>query len=355
VKSGYNVAVVGATGNAGMVTLRILSEREFPLRDIVAIASTRTLGRVVSCGNRALKTQKISDINWSDIDLAFFCAGEGVSSKNAEIVADRGCIVIDKSSYFRQHPKVPLIIPEINLDTLEKGASYGIVSTPNCVVTPLVMTLKALSEVASLKRVVVSTYQSVSGAGRRAIDELYNQSKEIMTTRSSRPEVFSKQIAFNILPQVGNFYESGISEEEEKITCETRKILMADVKIAVTCVRVPVFIGHSMSVACEFSKALPTKNIRNIFEKIEGVIVIDRRGEESGYVATPIDVQGEDAVFVSRIRKDTSVKNGLLYWIACDNLRKGAALNSVQIAESMIKIDPSLSKFRKTYSRTKEA
>jgi aspartate-semialdehyde dehydrogenase len=349
-KNEYSVAVVGATGNTGTQTLQILAERNFPCRDVIAIASQRSNGKYVSFGNTSLRVQQMADVDFSKVDMAFFCAGSSISHRNADLVTKNGCVIIDKTSYFRLNPKVPLIIPEVNADVLKKGgASLGIVSTPNCVAVPLALTLKALSRISPVKRAVVSTYQSVSGAGRRAIDELYNQSKTIVSAGVSQPEVFANQIAFNVIPLIGNTYASGVSEEEDKISCEVRKILGASIQIAVTCVRVPVFIGHSMSVACEFAKPFREEDVYDALEDTEGVVTVDRKNESAEFV-TPLDIQGEDAVYVSRIRMDTTVKNGLLYWIATDNLRKGAALNSVQIAETMISMDPKLKKFKKVIS-----
>ncbi|MDR2157995.1 MAG: aspartate-semialdehyde dehydrogenase [Holosporaceae bacterium] len=344
--NGYNIAVVGATGNAGMATLQILAERNFPASSVLAIASEKSIGKSVSFREKTLKVQKFSDVDFSEVDIAIFCAGSAVSRKNAGAVTNAGCVIIDKTSYFRLNPKVPLIIPEVNLDMLKKGAPLGIVSTPNCIAVPLAMTLKALSELAPIRRVVASTYQSVSGAGRKASDELYNQSKALIAAGIPQCDIFSKPIAFNVIPLIGNLYESGVSEEEDKISCETRKILKSDIKIAVTCVRVPVFIGHSISVACEFTRPIQQENVYDVLENVEGIVIMDRKGESDVFV-TPIDVQGEDAVYISRIRMDSSVKSGLLYWISSDNLRKGAALNSVQIAESMISIDPRLKRFKK--------
>ncbi|GHU14933.1 aspartate-semialdehyde dehydrogenase [Alphaproteobacteria bacterium] len=341
----YNIAVIGATGNSGMKTLQILVERNFPVADVIAVASEKSVGKEISFKNRSVKVQRFSDVDFSNVHIAFFCAGGVFSRKYAESVTDKGCTIIDKSSHFRLNPKVPLIIPEVNAKALCKGAPLGIVSTPNCIAVPLTMTLKALAEISSIKRVVVSTYQSVSGAGKRAIDELYNQSKSIISAFQPSIEVFPKQIAYNVIPAVGNILPSGISEEEEKVAFEVCKLLKSDVRVAVTCVRVPVFIGHCMSVSCEFAKPVTEENAYDVFENFDGILTIDRR-EESMFV-TPIDIQNEDAVFVSRIRRDTTIKNGLMYWIASDNLRKGAALNSVQIAEEMIDEDPSLSIFKK--------
>jgi len=342
----YNVAIVGVTGNVGMQTLQILEERSFPVDNVVAIASDKSAGTQVSFKNQTIKVQSFSNVDSSKIDIAFFCARGSFSRKNAESVANQGCVIIDKTSHFRLNPKVPLIIPEINANSLNKGAPLGIISNPNCVAIPLSMTLKALSEIAPLKRAVVSTYQSVSGAGRKAIDELFNQAKGIISAAKSEPEIFQKQIAYNVIPAIGDISASGQSGEEEKIPSEVCKILKSDVKVAITCVRVPVFIGHCMSVACEFGKEISEEDVYDAFERFDGIVTIDRR-DEHGAFATPIDVQGEDSVFVSRIRKDTSVKSGLLYWIASDNLKKGAALNGVQIAEELINKDPQLTIFKK--------
>ncbi|MDR2067464.1 MAG: aspartate-semialdehyde dehydrogenase [Holosporaceae bacterium] len=342
----YNLALVGATGNVGMKVLQILEERNFPVNSMTAIASERSRGKLLSFGNENISVQMLKEVDFSSIDLAIFCAGSGVSRQYAEFVAEAGCVVLDKTSYFRTNPRAPLVIPEVNGDVLRNGSPLGIISTPNCVATPLAMTLKALSGLSSIKRAVVSTYQSVSGAGRRAVDELYSQSKSFVSVGTAKNDVFPKQIAFNVLPLVGELYSSGVSDEEDKIAGEIRKILMLDLKVAVTCVRVPVFIGHAMSVYCEFSTPFEEKDVRKAFENFDGILLIDRR-DEGGVFATPLDIQGEDAVYVSRIRTDPSAKNGLLYWVVTDNLRKGAALNSVQIAEYMISLDPTLNTFKK--------
>lgn len=343
---GYNIVVAGATGNAGMMTLQILAERKFPIKNIVAAASKKSVGKVVSCGDRSLKIQSLSDIDFSDFNIAVFCAGSAVSARCFEKVTKSGCVMIDKTSYFRFNPKVPLVVPEINGNILRNGAPLGVISTPNCVATPLCMTLKALSEAAPIERIVVSTYQSVSGAGKRAIDELYSQTKNTIAAAKNKKEVFPKQIAFNVIPLVGDLDANGVSDEEEKISGEICKILKMPVRAAVTCVRVPVFIGHAMSVACEFSEPVTVDQAYEAFENFEELVVVDRRDREDGF-ATPLDIQGEDGVYVSRVRKDTTVPNGLLYWVAADNLRKGAALNSVQIAEKMIEIDPALKIFKR--------
>ena len=342
----YNVAVVGATGSTGRGTISMLEERGFPVENLVAIASEKSIGQQVSFKNKTIKVQHFEEVDFSNIQLAFFCAGDAFSKKNAEYVTSRGCVVIDKSSFFRLNPKVPLIVPEVNLKTLHKGAPIGIVSTPNCVVTPLALVLKALSEIAPIKRAVVSTYQSVSGAGTKAIDELYEQTKGIISAQQPKAEIFQKQIAYNVIPAIGDIGADGFSDEEEKISFELCKILKSDIKVVATCVRVPVFIGHSAAVACEFSKAIPENVARESLENFNGVVVVDRR-EDGGNFITPIEASGEDAVYVSRIRTDPSVKHGLMFWISCDNLRKGASLNSVQIAEEMIAKDPKLKIFKK--------
>ena len=339
----YNVAVVGATGNAGMTTLQILAERKFPMENIVVVASKNSVGKVVSCGDRILKINDISEIDFSKFDLAIFCAGSAVSAKYAENVTKSGCCIIDKTSHFRFDPHVPLIVPEVNGDMLQKGAQ-GIISTPNCVATPLSVSLKALSNINTIRRIVVSTYQSVSGAGKKAIEELYSQTKNVISALKNSNEVFPKQIAFKVIPLIGDL-NSGVSGEEEKISREICKILKLPIRVAVTCVRVPVFIGHAMSVACEFENPMKLHDVYDAFNNMEGLVVVDRRDRNNGF-STPMDVQGEDGIHISRVRKDTTVENGVLYWIACDNLRKGAALNSVQIAETMIKIDPTLGIFK---------
>ena len=344
--SKYNVAVIGATGSTGRETIAMLEERSFPIENLIAVASEKSIGQEVSFKNKALKIQPFEEVDFSKIQLAFFCAGEAFSRRNAEKVTSQGCVVIDKSSYFRLNPKVPLIVPEVNLKVMYKGAPLGIVSTPNCIVTPLALALKALSEISPIKRAVISTYQSVSGAGTKAIDELYEQTKGIIAAQTPKIEIFQKQIAYNVIPAIGDINASGFSDEEEKIAFEMCKILKSDLKVVATCVRVPVFIGHSMAVACEFSKPIPENLAREALENFNGIVVIDRR-EDGGKFITPLEVNGEDAVYISRIRTDLSVKHGLMFWLSSDNLRKGAALNSVQIAEEMINKDPKLKIFKR--------
>jgi aspartate-semialdehyde dehydrogenase len=346
----YRIVVVGATGNAGMETIRILKERDFPATDIVAVASDKSAGKAISFMDQTMFVRKFTEVDFSEVDVAFFCAGSEFSRKNAEAVTNAGCIIIDKTSCFRLNPRVPLVIPEVNLDVLKNGTSLGIISTPNCVAVPLAMTLKALATLSPVERAVVSTYQSVSGAGRKAVDELCEQTKEVISGRSAKSEIFPKQIAFNVIPAVGDIYSSGISDEEEKISGEICKILSSPMRVAVTCARVPVFIGHAMSVACEFSFPIGVKNAYDAFEKFNGIVTVDARGENPVF-ATSVDAQGKDEVFVSRIRRDISTKNGLIYWVVTDNLRKGAALNSVQIAEYLISKDPTLQTFMRDRTR----
>lgn len=344
-KKEYSVAVIGATGNIGRKILEILEERDFPVENVFAIASEKSVGKEISFKSKILKVVRFADVDFSKIDIAFFCAGSTVSRKYAGQVAEKGCVIIDKTSYFRLNPKVPLIIPEVNENVLDKGASLGIISTPNCVAVPLAMTLKALSTISSIKRAVISTYQSVSGAGHQAVHELISQTKNMLSVQEMSIDVFQKQIAFNVIPAIGDIMSSGFSDEEEKIAFEVCKILKSDVKIAVTCVRVPVFIGHCMSVACEFTKPISENDAFDAFENFDGIVTIDRR--EDAVFVSPIDTEGENAVYISRVRRDLSVKNGLMYWAATDNLRKGAALNGVQIAELLIKKDPQLGLFKK--------
>lgn len=343
-KQEYNVAIIGVTGSAGMSTLRILEERNFPIKSLVPIASDRSVGRIVSFKDRNLPVQAFSSVDFSKIDFAFLCAGSKFSSQYGEAIAKAGCVVIDKSPYFRLFPNVPLVVPEINGNLLRNGNKSGIISSPNCITIPLSMTLAALRQVSPLRRVVVSTYQSVSGAGRKAIDGLYNQTKSVISNMGNSDDIFPKPIAFNVLPLVGHILDNGQTDEEEKIIQESKKILQEDLEIAVQCVRVPVFIGHSMSVLCDLDLLPNDMNIiREAFEAIEGILVVDNQEEET--IVTPLDIQGDDSVYVNRIRVNPQWDNSLQYWVVADNLRKGAALNSVQIAELLLEIDPTLSKF----------
>lgn len=332
---GYRVAVVGATGNVGREILNTLAERKFPIDQIQAVASATSIGQRVSFGeDLVLDVIPIADFDFTDVDLSFFAAGSAVSAEFVPIAAEAGCIVIDNSSHFRQEAEVPLVVPEVNPEALSCYRTCNIIANPNCVAIPLAMVLKPLKDEVGLKRVVVSTYQSVSGAGRAAMDELFNQTRAIYMNQPVTKEELPKQIAFNVIPQVDIFLPDGTTYEETKVTAETQKILGSDVGMAITCVRVPVFIGHSMAVAVEFDNPLSVGEARALWREFPGLSIVDYR-QEDGYV-TPAEVVGEDSVFLSRIRRDKSVEHGLLFWLVSDNLRKGAALNAVQIAERIV-------------------
>ena len=344
-EKGYNVAVIGATGNVGREMLTILHEREFPVKNLYALASSKSSGKMVSMSlNKQVKVECLDDFDFknNEVDIAFFCAGSDVSKKYAEEFAKTGCVVIDKSSLFRMDNDVPLVVPEINgflLNELPKN----IVSTPNCTTIPLVLCLKLLDEKYKIKRVVVTTFQSVSGTGKNAMDELYRQTKgyfeaEIRHIENDnlRGEVYPKQIAFNCIPQCGNFTHDGFTSEEDKIVNETKKILNKEINISVTCVRVPVFRCHAESVNIEFEEDFDINELNEFLSDSEPIVVQDRH-EDGGY-AVQVESVGTDCVFVSRLRRDLSIKNGINFWLVCDNLRKGSALNGVQIAEELIKI-----------------
>ena len=333
---GYRVVVVGATGNVGREILNTLAERKFPISEIQAVASSISKGQRVSFGeDDVLDVIPITDFDFTGFDFALFSAGNLVSAEFAPIAAEKGCIVIDNSSNFRQEPEVPLIVPEVNPEALAGYRNCNIIANPNCVALPLTMALKPLQDEAGLRRVVISTYQSVSGAGRAAMDELFNQTRAIYMNQPVIKEELPKQIAFNVIPQVDIFLPDGSTFEEEKVILETQKILEVDVRMAITCVRVPVFIGHSMAVAVELENPLSVGEARALWRKFPGLSVVDYR-QEDGYI-TPAEIVGEDSVFISRIRSDKSVENGLLFWLVSDNLRKGAALNAVQIAERIVR------------------
>ena len=344
----YNVAVVGATGNTGHTVLSVLAEREFPVNKVFAIASRESKGKSVSYGDDdVLKICSIDEVDFSEVDICFMCAGSAISRQYAEKITSSGCCLIDKTSHFRMFPDVPLIVPEVNFADLANGAPLGIISNPNCVAIPLSMILDKISQVSAIKRAVVSTYQSVSGAGKSAVDELYSQTKGAFFGQGSESRVFRKVIAFNAIPQIGDKLANGWTDEEVKIKNEVFKISGGKVNPAVTCVRVPVFIGHGISVSCELSDEFDISEIVDILSESDGIRVLDR--DEN--VATPVDAQGEDDVFVSRIRVDDTVENGLMFWIVADNLRKGAALNGVQIAEMMLEMDSTLNMFKKVSAR----
>ena len=330
----YNIAVIGATGNVGREVLSILHERNFPVNNVYAIASRASLGKDVSFGDQdILKIQDIDSVDFSKVDIAFFAAGSAVAKEYAEKIASQGCIVIDKSSHFRMNVNVPLIIPEVNLEAIK--THKNIIANPNCSVIPLMVALKPLHMEAQIKRITVSTYQSVSGAGKKAMEELYKQTKGIFTYQEPEPQEFPKRIAFNVIPHIDEFMPSGSTKEEWKMEVETKKILGAEINLTATCVRVPVFVGHSAAVNVEFEENITVAQAKKLLGAAPGVTVLDQQ-KDGGY-ATPIDVVREDAVFVSRIRKDPSLDSGLNLWVVADNLRKGAALNAVQIAEALVK------------------
>ncbi len=329
---GYKVVVVGATGNVGKEMLNILAEREFPVDQIAALASRKSLGTEVSFGDKTLKTQDLDTFDFKGWDIALFAIGSDATKIYAPKAAATGCVVIDNSSLYRYDPDVPLIVPEVNADEVVKYTKKNIIANPNCSTAQMVVALKPLHDRAKIKRVVVSTYQSVSGTGKEAIDELWNQTKGIYVPgQEVAPNVYPKQIAFNVIPQIDVFLDSGDTKEEWKMATETKKILDKSIKVTATCVRVPVFVGHSEAVNVEFEEFLDWEEATEILREAPGVLVVDKR-EAGGYV-TPIECVGDYATYVSRIRQDSTIDNGLNFWCVSDNLRKGAALNAVQIAE----------------------
>jgi aspartate-semialdehyde dehydrogenase len=329
----YKVAVVGATGNVGREMLQVLVERQFPASEVVALASTRSVGTEVSFGDGTLKIKALDYYDFKGTDLCLMSAGGDIAREWAPKIAQTGCIVIDNSSAWRMDRAVPLVVPEVNADALE-GIKKGIIANPNCSTAQLVVALKPLHDIAKIKRVVVSTYQSVSGAGKEAMDELFRQTRAVFVADPVEVEQFPKQIAFNVIPHIDVFLDSGVTKEEWKMAVETQKILDPDIQLTATCVRVPVFIGHSEAVNIEFENPITAEQARNALRAAPGVLVVDKR-EDGGY-ATPIECAGEDATYVSRIRKDPTVDHGLSLWVVSDNLRKGAATNAVQIAEALI-------------------
>ena len=328
----YNIAVVGATCAVGREMLQTLSERNFPINNIHALASKSSMGKEVSFGdNKVLKIKPVDDFNFEDVDIALFSAGSEVAKKFGPIAGKKGCIVIDNSSYFRMDDEVPLIVPEVNPKDINGFVKKNIIANPNCSTIQLVVALKPIHDQFKISRVVVSTYQAVSGAGKPAMDELFNQTKGVFVHDQAKPEQFTKKIAFNVIPHIDVFMDDGFTKEEWKMKVETKKILDPNINVVAHCVRVPVFIGHSEAVFVECENDINEKEVRESLREAEGITVIDHRADE-GYV-TPDEAAGEDDVFVSRIRKDPSVKNGIAFWCVGDNLRKGAALNTVQIAE----------------------
>ena len=329
---GYRVVVVGATGNVGREMLNILAEREFPVDEIAALASRRSLGTEVSFGDKTLKCQDLDAFDFEGWDMALFAIGSEATAKYAPVAADAGCVVIDNSSLYRYEPDIPLIVPEVNPEAIHDYRNRMIIANPNCSTAQMVVALKPLHDRARIRRVVVATYQSVSGAGKDGMDELWNQTKGMYVPgQEVEPEVFTKQIAFNVIPHIDKFMDSGDTREEWKMVAETKKIVDPAIKVTATCVRVPVFVGHSEAVNIEFEDFLDEDEAREILRVSPGLLVVDKR-EDGGYV-TPVECVGDFATFVSRIRQDVTVENGLNLWCVSDNLRKGAALNAVQIAE----------------------
>ncbi|NRB20528.1 MAG: aspartate-semialdehyde dehydrogenase [Rhodobacteraceae bacterium] len=329
---GYRVAVVGATGNVGREMLNILAERQFPIDEIAVLASRKSLGSEVSFGDRTLKTTDLDTFDFTGWDMALFAIGSDATKIYAPKAAAVGCVVIDNSSLYRYDPDIPLIVPEVNPQDIHGYAKKNIIANPNCSTAQMVVALKPLHDRATIKRVVVSTYQSVSGAGTKGIDELWDQTKSIYNpTDSKPPRTFTKQIAFNVIPHIDVFLDSGDTKEEWKMVAETKKIMDTKIKVTATCVRVPVFVGHSEAINIEFEDFLDEDEARDILRESPGIMVIDKR-EDGGYV-TPVECVGDFATFISRIRQDSTIDNGLNLWCVSDNLRKGAALNAVQIAE----------------------
>src|SRR5450631_1807851 len=332
---GYKVAVVGATGNVGREMLNILDERKFPADEVVALASRRSMGVEVSYGDRTLKCKALENYDFSDVDICLMSAGGAVSLEWSPKIGAAGAVVIDNSSAWRMDPDVPLIVPEVNANAVIGFSKKNIIANPNCSTAQLVVALKPLHDKATITRVVVSTYQSVSGAGKEAMDELFSQTKAVFTVGEVVTKKFPKRIAFNVIPQIDVFMEDGFTREEWKMVVETKKILDPKIKVVATCVRVPVFIGHSESINIEFEQPISVDEARELLRKAPGCVVLDRR-EPGGYV-TPYECAGEDPTYISRIREDATVENGLVLWCVADNLRKGAALNAIQIAETLIK------------------
>jgi aspartate-semialdehyde dehydrogenase len=334
IKMGFKVAIVGATGNVGREMLNILEERGFPVSEVVALASRRSQGTEVAYGDRTLKVRDLAQYDFSDTDLCLMSAGGAVSKEWSPKIGAKGCVVIDNSSAFRYESDVPLIVPEVNPDAIMGFSKRNIVANPNCSTAQLVVALKPLHDRAKIKRVVVSTYQSVSGAGKDGMDELFEQSRAVFVADPVETKKFTKRIAFNVIPHIDVFMEDGYTKEEWKMVAETKKMLDPKIKLVATCVRVPVFIGHSEAVNIEFENEISPEEARDILRDAPGCLVIDAH-EDGGYI-TPYEAAGEDATYISRIREDATVENGLVMWIVSDNLRKGAALNAIQIAELLV-------------------
>jgi aspartate-semialdehyde dehydrogenase len=333
---GYRVAVVGATGNVGREMLQILAERNFPADDVVALASARSVGLKTSFGDKSiLKVQDLAKFDFKGVDIVLSSPGAKVSAEHSPRAAKAGAVVIDNTSFFRMDPDVPLVVPEVNAGAIAGYKRRGIIANPNCSTIQMVVALKPLHDAATIRRIVVSTYQSTSGAGKEAMDELLNQTKSFFVNQDLEPKKFSKNIAFNVIPQIDVFMEDGSTKEEWKMMVETKKILDPKIKVHATCVRVPTFVGHAEAINLELERPLDDVEARRILSNAPGVLVVDQR-EPGGYI-TPKESTGQDGVFVSRIRVDPTIENGLSLWVVSDNLRKGAALNACQIAEELIK------------------
>lgn len=331
---GYKIAIAGATGNVGREMLDILSERGFPADEVVALASSRSVGTEVSFGDQTLKVKALESYDFTDTDICLMSAGGSISKEWAPKIGKQGCVVIDNSSAFRYDPDVPLIVPEVNADAAKDFTKRNIIANPNCSTAQLVVALKPLHEKAKIKRVVVSTYQSVSGAGKEASDELFTQTRAVFVSDPVENKKFTKRIAFNVIPHIDVFLDDGFTKEEWKMVAETKKMIDPKIKLTATCVRVPVFVGHAEAVNIEFEDEITADEAREILREAPGCLVIDKR-EDGGYI-TPYEATGEDATYISRIREDSTVENGLALWVVSDNLRKGAALNTIQIAEVLV-------------------
>ncbi len=331
---GFKIAIAGATGNVGREMLNILEERGFPADEVVPLASRRSVGTEVSYGDRSLKVQALESYDFSDTDICLMSAGGSVSKEFSPRIGRQGCVVIDNSSAWRYDADVPLIVPEVNADAIDGFTKKNIIANPNCSTAQLVVALKPLHEKARIRRVVVATYQSVSGAGKEGMDELFTQTRAVFVADPVEAKKFTKRIAFNVIPHIDVFMEDGSTKEEWKMVAETKKMLDPKIKLTATCVRVPVFIGHSEAVNIEFEEPITADEAREILREAPGCQVIDK-AEDGGYV-TPYESAGEDATYISRIREDSTLDNGLNMWVVSDNLRKGAALNTVQIAELLV-------------------
>ncbi len=331
---GYKVAIAGATGNVGAEMLEILAERGFPADEVVALASRRSQGKEISFGDKTLKVQAMENFDFSSVDICLMSAGGSIAKEWAPKIAAKNCVVIDNSSAWRYDQDVPLIVPEVNADDIVDFKKKNIIANPNCSTAQLVVALKPIHEKAGIKRLVVSTYQSVSGGGKEAMDELFNQTRAVFVNDPIEPQKFTKRIAFNVIPHIDEFMEDGYTKEEWKVLAETKKMLDPTIKVTCTAVRVPVFVGHSEAVNMELENPLSPEEAQDLLREAPGILVVDKR-EDGGYV-TPYECAGEDATYVSRIREDATVENGLNMWVVSDNLRKGAALNTVQIAEVLV-------------------